>query len=533
MARSRFIRPCILAVIVAGATVFTLATPAVAAQDMAPYRPLPTDRGTVVVDHSLGFPRLLTDRGTPLRGIALAWDDRRTVKHDADVPSQQQLDDAARVYGMNALHVYVEKYDTNPDGSLTAGVNEAACDLLVDRCSKAGLYVVLTMGNGNKPNLNCYMPSMKFARSFWKVYAPRYSRRTNVIYEIQNEPGPEVQNIKAVMDAEPGSAPSPIPSQGMCSDASWTDEQYATEIDLYKIIRSAAPRSHIMLFSYCDFDNAQRALDGVAYATEHGVDWKCTSVAVHSYVEDGLFESTVRDFLASPGEPAALTCTEVNDSARVKDVEVYEAHHVSWLLFTWVENWGDCLGSLKNQFDEEGILWKPDYGSWPGLMPRPIPTANGPIKIDCAGNGSGEWVADIDGRHGTAAAPTTASIDLSGVVDPAPETVYQTERYGSNITYTIPGLKPSRPYTVRLHMSENYWNASRKRIFNVSINGSPVLTNFDLFAAAGAMHKAYVAQFTADADAMGSITVNLTSVVDNALIDGIEVDDSPPASSVQ
>ena len=93
-----------------------------------------------------------------------------------------------------------------------------------------------------------------------------------------------------------------------------------------------------------------------------------------------------------------------------------------------------------------------------------------------------------------------AGIDLSGVTDPAPQAVYQTERYGT-FTYTIPGLNPSGLYTVRLHFAEDYWDSAGQRIFDVAINGTKVLSNFDIFAATGAQDRAIVEQFAAKAEA--------------------------------
>ncbi len=94
------------------------------------------------------------------------------------------------------------------------------------------------------------------------------------------------------------------------------------------------------------------------------------------------------------------------------------------------------------------------------------------------------------------------AIDTTGVTNPAPQRVYQTERYG-NFTYTIPGLTPGASYTVRLHFAENYWTSAGSRLFNVSINGTQVLTNFDIVAAAGGRNKAIVKEFPAVADSGG------------------------------
>jgi hypothetical protein len=104
--------------------------------------------------------------------------------------------------------------------------------------------------------------------------------------------------------------------------------------------------------------------------------------------------------------------------------------------------------------------------------------------------------------------------------------VYQAERYGT-FTYSIPNLNPSGLYTVRLHFSEDADTQVGERVFNVSINGADVLSNFDILAAAGSMDTAIVEQFSATASASGQITVAFTpsagSPDQNAKVDGIEL----------
>ena len=104
----------------------------------------------------------------------------------------------------------------------------------------------------------------------------------------------------------------------------------------------------------------------------------------------------------------------------------------------------------------------------------------------------------------------------------APAAVYQTERFGAS-TYTFPSLTASATYTVRLHFAELFQTASGKRVFNVQINGTTVLSNFDIFATAGAAFKAVVRDVTATANASGQIVVGFVTVTDNATIEGIEI----------
>jgi hypothetical protein len=155
-----------------------------------------------------------------------------------------------------------------------------------------------------------------------------------------------------------------------------------------------------------------------------------------------------------------------------------------------------------------------------GKFPQAHAAGNG-IQINAGGGAVSPFVADTDFSGGTTVG-TANTIDTSGVTNPAPVAVYQSNRYG-NFTYTVPGLTANASYTVRLHFAETYWTAAGQRTFNVSINGQQVLTNFDIIAAAGGTNKAVVKQFTATANASGTISMQFTSVVDQAQINGIEI----------
>jgi hypothetical protein len=82
---------------------------------------------------------------------------------------------------------------------------------------------------------------------------------------------------------------------------------------------------------------------------------------------------------------------------------------------------------------------------------------------------------------------------------------------------------------LRLDFAELYWNAAGKRVFNVAINGSAALTNFDVFKTAGAEFKAVAKSFSPVADSSGNITITFTPTKDNATVGGIEL--SPPGTT--
>jgi len=150
-----------------------------------------------------------------------------------------------------------------------------------------------------------------------------------------------------------------------------------------------------------------------------------------------------------------------------------------------------------------------------------FPTAVHVNAVNAGGPAVGSFAADVDFVGGSTST-STAAVDTSAVTNPAPMAVYQSRRFG-NFTYTLPGFTAGSAHTVRLHFSENFFTAAGQRVFNVSINGTQVLTNFDIFAAAGAQNKAVIREFVVNADSSGRYVIQFTAVVNNASVSGIEI----------
>jgi beta-galactosidase len=146
--------------------------------------------------------------------------------------------------------------------------------------------------------------------------------------------------------------------------------------------------------------------------------------------------------------------------------------------------------------------------------------SGGPAVSNSSG-GDAPFAADEDFTGGgTDASGNTVAV--AGVTNAAPMAVYQSERAGT-FTYTIPGLVAGSQHTVLLHFAETYFTAAGERLFNVAINGTPVLSNFDIYATAGA-NKALVEQFTATASSTGQIVIAFTNgTIDQPKVDGIEI----------
>src|ERR1700755_22752 len=143
------------------------------------------------------------------------------------------------------------------------------------------------------------------------------------------------------------------------------------------------------------------------------------------------------------------------------------------------------------------------------------------ISVNAGGGAAGTFLADRDFVGGNTAS-TANAINTSLISTPVPpQAVFQTERWGGS-TYTFGGLAPGNRYTVRLYFAEFYWTAAGQRRFNVNINGTRVLTNFDILATAGGQFRATQQNFTATANGSGQVVIQFAvGTADQPKVSGI------------
>jgi hypothetical protein len=176
-------------------------------------------------------------------------------------------------------------------------------------------------------------------------------------------------------------------------------------------------------------------------------------------------------------------------------------------------------GGADNPFISAIEIYQPS--GVPTPTPTPIPTRV--AAVNAGGGATGSFVADTGFNQGNTYSDTSSAINTSGVSNPAPQAVWQTCRWNSSFTYTIPGLTPGATYTVQLDWAELTWTAVGQRKFNVAINGTTELTSFDVFAAGG-YKTAVVRQFTVTANSSGQIVIAFTQGgADNPFISAIEI----------
>ena len=193
------------------------------------------------------------------------------------------------------------------------------------------------------------------------------------------------------------------------------------------------------------------------------------------------------------------------------------------------------MGPKPNMTWGKAAANRPPTGMPAGALYAALPTPSPvfkpvvlslPIRIVAGSDiAVGNFIPDPNIQDG-AINGANQTIDTSAA-NSAPAGVYQSERYGSDFTYSF-AVPKNKLYTVRLHFAEVFGDAAGQRLENVAINDKPVLSNFDPVTAAGGPNKALVKEFTGiEPDAKGMIKIHITAAVaaadKNAKISGLEI----------
>ncbi len=170
------------------------------------------------------------------------------------------------------------------------------------------------------------------------------------------------------------------------------------------------------------------------------------------------------------------------------------------IVMEYVEGYGDALAKL----------------SWAKHA------TDGVVRINAGGQGYADsfnnfWGPDAFVTN-TTPVTTTASEEAQPIWNTTDDQLYINE-HSTAFRYDIP--LPNGSYVVRLHFAELFFNAPGVRRFNVAIQGSPVLSSFDIYAQAGKaalITKSFPANVTS-----GVLTINFSKVFDNAVVHAIDV----------
>ena len=128
---------------------------------------------------------------------------------------------------------------------------------------------------------------------------------------------------------------------------------------------------------------------------------------------------------------------------------------------------------------------------------------------------------------------TTSTIRISpSLPQSAPNACAQRNETGSpETTSKTLSIATSHQPTLLLSFVEFAHNGVGQRVFNVLINGTTVLSDYDIYAQAGATHKAVYQMVSGVADSTGTLKIQFQTVVDGAYCSAIQIYRVLPATS--
>lgn len=149
------------------------------------------------------------------------------------------------------------------------------------------------------------------------------------------------------------------------------------------------------------------------------------------------------------------------------------------------------------------------------------------LRVNAGGGETFPWKADFGYSDAGPGTSTTSNpiVDAQGL--PLSSTlydVYKSQRLGAQrYRFFVPVRSSPNHYAVTLRFAELYYTSPNSRNFHVTVNGAQVLTNFNVYSAAGAAFKAVDRTVIADGSS-GLIDIAFTSATgDNPVINGIEI----------
>jgi hypothetical protein len=163
------------------------------------------------------------------------------------------------------------------------------------------------------------------------------------------------------------------------------------------------------------------------------------------------------------------------------------------------------------------------FSNVPGNYLQRMSGGNPANVTDCGGS---VWLADAAYTlgafgyvGGTAGYVANSIIGICSGAQP----LYQREHYStSSGGFYYEFDCPAGVYETTLLEAETYWTAPGKRVFNVFIQGRQVLTNFDIYAAAGGQNIPLSRVFTS-AVTNSQLQILFIPVIDNARVSGVQV----------
>ena len=282
-------------------------------------------------------------------------------------------------------------------------------------------------------------------------------------------------------------------------------------------------------------NSAMDAVSGNALYSPYEMRFKTAATTFHDTVPPAITVATPTNSAIVAGN--LLISGTATDNIAVQTVEV-RLDNGPWTTAAGTTTWSYSLNSSNflngphvvaaRATDTSGNISPTNTASVrffnvPGAYVQRVSGGNPANVTDCSGN---PWLLDtaysfgafgyVGGTNGVLANTIT------GICASA-QSLYQRERYSTNTGgFYYQFDCPAGIYEVTMLEAETYWSGAGKRVFNAFIQGRQVLTNLDIYAAAGGMNKPLTLVFT-NAVTNSQLQVLFTPVVDNARISGLQV----------
>ena len=289
---------------------------------------------------------LVAPDGSRLRGGTFwlyGWISSKTTWALSDAPWQAIEDN-----NLNAVRIACA-YRPERASNYSLDQYESLLDQLIDRAEEEGITVVidyhpapgLYYNVSGSTGSDTWENNKLHARAFWSRFALRYKERSNVVFELVNEPvfdGPNDYTAELLVDFQ----------------------------ELWQLCHNLAPEIPIIILSYCQVGNhASDPNDWPANKASQleGIDWTKTAVGFHSYWRD----SSARIVDLKSKYPTINTeFMTYADGREMKVMDGYEHHGtlmetlgISWLQWDIVDR-VESLPKLEvviADLKDKGVYW--------------------------------------------------------------------------------------------------------------------------------------------------------------------------------
>ncbi|MCL5666150.1 MAG: malectin domain-containing carbohydrate-binding protein, partial [Patescibacteria group bacterium] len=283
----------------------------------------------------------------------------------------------------------------------------------------------------------------------------------------------------------------------------WIDQSAST----YKIAKVLTAGSHLIKVEY--YENAGDAVAAVSWAKQAAPDTSVPTVSISSPADNAMVSGIIT-VLAAAFDNVAISSVQFKADNINLGLEDMASPYITFLDTAALANGPHTLTATAK--DSSGNTASATINI---IVNNPVPdtyrvNSGGLAYIDKSGK---QWSADAKYTGGNTYQVTSA---MASTED---DSLYQNERFG-NFSYVFPVSNGS--YRVTLKFTELYWNYANARKFNVSINNTQVLSNFDIFAQAGGKNIALDKSFTVNVT-NGQVVIQFTTLVDNAAVVAVEV----------